>query len=242
MAVTSDEAYRSCAAAALELYRSADGHIAVQIERTVKFQATFPLAMYALNQIYASLELVKLGRPFLATANVRVAYEHAVTAQWVLFSEGAEDRLVGSINREMRKRVRMLESYAAIPDELRTGYGQDTDPLMPNFRDRCRALDGGNDSLYWYYGALTEAVHPSVATLVQHLTFNDEPVIAGVKFGAVHDPPPDMWAACAVSALAAAYTIEVQSQDQTRLNQVFELVNQYAVPCNLSLRDKTEPS
>jgi hypothetical protein len=238
VAETTDEEYRACATAALELYRSADGHMAVQVEKTVKFQATFPLAMYALNQVHAALELVKLGRPFLATANVRVAYEHAVTAQWVLFTEGAEDRLVGSINREMRKMVRMLEGYAAIPEELRTGYGQDGDPLMPHFRDRCTALDGGSDSLYWYYSALSDAVHPSVATLVQHLAFNDERAIAGVKFGAVHDPPPDMWAACAVSALAAAYTIEVQSQDQTRLQQVFELVSKYKVPCDLSLCDK----
>jgi len=238
VAETTDDRYRACATEALELYRSADGHIAVLAEKTVKFQATFPLAMYALNQVYAALELAKLGRPFLATANVRVAYEHAVTGQWVLFTDGAEDRLVGSINREMRKMVRMLESYAEIPEELRTGYGQDGDPLMPNFRDRCRAPDGGNDSLYWYYSALSDAVHPSVATLVQHLAFNDERVIAGVKFGAVHDPPPDMWAACAVSALAAAYTIEIQNEDQTRLQHVLELVDKYKVPCNLSLRDE----
>lgn len=131
--------------------------------------------------------------------------------------------------------VRLLEDYAVIPDKLRMGYGQDGDPTMPNFRDRCRVLDGGNDTLYWYYSALSEAVHPSVATLAQHLAFNDERVIEGVKFDAVHDPPPDMWAACAVSALAAAYTIDVQSEDQTRLKRVLELATKYQIPCTLNL-------
>lgn len=59
----SDEQYRACAPAALELYRAAEGRIAVQLERTVEFQATFPLAMYALNQVCASLGDVNLGWP-----------------------------------------------------------------------------------------------------------------------------------------------------------------------------------
>jgi hypothetical protein len=164
-----DEGYRMCAAETLDLYAKADGQIAVPAERVVKFQASFPLAMYALNQVYAALDLAKLSRPFLATANVRVAYEHAVTAQWVLLTAEAEDRLVGSVNRHARQVVRMMETHATIPEELRTGYGRDGDPTMPSFETRCKDLDGGTGSLYFYYRILSEAVHPSVATLVQHL-------------------------------------------------------------------------
>jgi hypothetical protein len=80
-----DEAYRQCAHETLQLYAAADGQLKVPVEGAVKFRATFPIAMYALNQVYAASLLTEKDREYLAVANVRVAYEHAVTAQWVLF-------------------------------------------------------------------------------------------------------------------------------------------------------------
>jgi hypothetical protein len=233
-----DEELRECARAALDLYGSVEGQLKVPQEGVVKFRATFPIAMYALNQAHAALMLAERGRSYLAVANVRVAYEHAVTAQWVLFTEGAEEKLVGSVNRHSRQIVKAMASHATIPEELRTGYGRDGDPTMPNFWDRCRALDGGNESLYFYYQVLTEAVHPSVATLVQHLNFDADHNIVGVSFGALHAPPPDMWIACAVSALSAAATIESQREGQPRMPRILELSNKHLIPFDLSARSQ----
>jgi hypothetical protein len=231
-----DVELRDCAHAALELYASVSGQFRVPQEGTVKFQASFPIAMYALNQVHAALKLSERNREYLAVANVRVAYEHAVTAQWVLFTEGAEDKLVGSINQHSRKVIKAISTHATIPDELWSGFGRDGDPTMPTFWERCKALDGGSGSLYFYYRVLTEAVHPSVATVVQHLKFDADHNIVGVNFGAVHAPPPDMWIACAVSALSAAATIEVQREGQPRVPQILELSEKYRVPFDLSAR------
>lgn len=189
--------------------------------------------MYALNQVYAALLLAEKNRKYLAVANVRVAYEHAVTAQWVLFTDGAEKKLAGSVNKHSRRVIEAMASHTTIPDELQTGYGRDGDPTMPTFWERCRALDGGNGSLYFYYQVLTEAVHPSVATLVQHLKFDGDR-ISGVNFGAVDAPPPDMWIACAISALSAAATIEAQREDQPRMPKIVELSEKYQVPIDFS--------
>lgn len=232
----SDAEYRECAAAALRLYAQADGKFEVEPDNVVKFQASFPLAMYALNQVGAALMLAERGREYLAVANARVAYEHAVTAQWVLFTEGAEEKLVGSINRHSRLVVNALATYATIPDELNTGFGRDGDPTMPNVEARCKDLDGGSGSLYFFYRVLSEAVHPSVATLVQHLNFDDARNIVGVTFGAVHAPPPDMWLVCALSAISAAFTIEAQRMGQPRMANVLELANKYLVPFDLHAR------
>jgi hypothetical protein len=109
-----DDDLRECARAALQLYATAGGQLRVKQEGQVKFQATFPIAMYALNQVYAALMLAEKKREYLAVANVRVAYEHAVTAQWVLFTEGAEENLVGSINRHSRLVVKAMAEHAAI--------------------------------------------------------------------------------------------------------------------------------
>lgn len=233
VAEVNDEDLRECAGAVLQLFAAVDGHLRVKQERQVKFQATFPIAMYALNQVHAALMLAERNCGYLAVANVRVAYEHAVTAQWVLFNEGAEEKLVGSVNRHSRQVIKAMASHAAIPEELQTGFGGDGDPTMPSFWDRCKALDGGDGSLYFYYRVLTEAVHPSVATIVQHMNFDADHNIVGVNFGAVHAPPPDTWIACAVSALSAAATIEVQREDQPRMQQILELAEKYRVPIDL---------
>jgi len=232
----SDAEYHECAEAALRLYAQADGHFEVELDNVVKFQASFPLAMYALNQVHAALMLAKAGRAYLAVANIRVAYEHAVTAQWVLFTEGTERKLVGSINRHSRLVVNALAEHATIPNELHTGFGRDGDPTMPSVEGRCRDLDGGSGSLYLFYRILSDAVHPSVATLVQHLKFDDERNVVGVNFGAVQEPPPDMWLICALSAISAAFTIEAQRKDQPRVPQVLELANTYLVPFDLHAR------
>lgn len=231
-----DAEYRECANAVLRLYGSVEGHFEVKPENVVKFQASFPLAMYALNQVHAALMLAERNRSYLAVANVRVAYEHAVTAQWVLFTEGAEERLVGSVNRHTRQVVDMLASHATIPDELHDGFGQAGDPTMPSVETRCRDLDSDTDSLYYFYRVLSEAVHPSVATLLQHLKFDQDRNISGVNFGANHEPPPDMWMVCALSAISAAFTIEAQRKDQPRTQQVLELATKCQLPFDLSAK------
>ncbi|SHG13419.1 hypothetical protein SAMN05443575_1466 [Jatrophihabitans endophyticus] len=228
-----DTQYRACARDALQLYATATGQFAVPQEGTVKFQATFPLAMYALNQVHAALILAENKREYLAVANVRVAYEHAVTAQWVLFTRSAEEKLVGTLHRHNRFVVKDLATYANVPDELLTGFGEQGDPVMPNFKVQCEALNPSSDALISLYRNLTVGVHPSSATLAQHLTASHEHGITGVRLGAVQEAPVDTWMGCALSTLAAAFVIEVQREDQPRMPQVMALSEKYRVPFDL---------
>lgn len=232
-AAASDADYRECARDALELYASVSGQVAVPKDGQVKFQATFPLAMYALNQVHAALILAESRREYLAVANVRVAYEHAVTAQWVLFTEGAEEKLVGTLHRHNRFVVEDLATYATVPDELLSGFGEHGDPVMPKFKAQCEALNPASDALFSLYRNLSVGVHPSSATLAQHLTASHEHGITGVRFGAVQEAPVDTWKGCALSALAAAAVIEVQREEQLRMPKLLELSEKYRVPLDL---------
>jgi hypothetical protein len=55
--------------------------------------------------------------------------------------------------------------------------------------------------------------------------------------GAAEPPPGDMWMVAALSALAAAFTIEVFKKGQPRMQQVMEISERIQVPTNL----KTTP-
>src|SRR5258707_15663768 len=68
--------------------------IEVVDEERVKFRVCFPLVAHSLSQVAAALLLLHAGQPFVATANTRVALEHALAAQWVLLTYRGEERLV----------------------------------------------------------------------------------------------------------------------------------------------------
>src|SRR6185312_8116964 len=54
-----------------------------------KFRVVFPLAAHALNHIEAA-EYFQSSSPWVAVSSARIAFEHALTAQWVLWTEGGE--------------------------------------------------------------------------------------------------------------------------------------------------------
>lgn len=151
----------------------------------------------------------------------------------MLFTKGAEEKLLGSVNRHNRLVVKAMAHYVAIPDELQSGFGVDGEPTMPTFRDRCSALNRDSDSLFSLYQNLSVAVHPSAATMAQHLNFDADHNIVGVSFGSVRIPPVDTWSGCALAALSAAAAIEVQREGQPRIALLLELGEKYQVPLDL---------
>jgi hypothetical protein len=145
--------------------------------------------------------------------------------------------MVGTMKRHNRLIIKAISASAKVPAELLSGFGRDGDPTMPNFEQRCIALEGNVGALFFLYRALSEALHPSTATLAQHLVFDDEGNARAIKFGALNPPPTDMWMTAAISAMASAFTIEAFRKNQPRLPQVMELSEQFKVPASL----KTTP-
>lgn len=56
------------------------------------FQLCFPLAAHAINLVAVGVDNV-IERPFVATVMARVAFEHALAAEWVLHTEDGENQL-----------------------------------------------------------------------------------------------------------------------------------------------------
>ena len=61
-------------------------------ELSRKFRVCFPLAAHALNHVEAAVAL-QSSSPWVAMSSVRIAFEHALTAQWVLWTKDGEDLL-----------------------------------------------------------------------------------------------------------------------------------------------------
>lgn len=83
----------------IQLDRRSAGPLVVAGENSVRYRSMFPIARHALAQVDAVLVLHDAGRSFVASANARVALEHALIAQWVVLTTGAETLLANTIEK-----------------------------------------------------------------------------------------------------------------------------------------------
>jgi hypothetical protein len=70
-----------------------------------KFRICFPLAAHALNHVDAALDLYQ-ERPLVAASSARVAFEHALAAQWVFLTVDGEQELVNWMKRQQYVRAK----------------------------------------------------------------------------------------------------------------------------------------
>ena len=82
-----------------------------------KFRVCFPLSANAINHVEGSLA-ARTTYPWVAKAGARIAFEHALTAQWVLLTAHGEDRLKARLDYSShQQRKRFLRSVSRLSDE-----------------------------------------------------------------------------------------------------------------------------
>jgi hypothetical protein len=110
-----DASYLVAAEACL---RHWDGALPVDVadEDKKKFEICYPLVAHSLNQVNAALVLMKADQPFVAAVNARTAFEHALTAQWVILTYGGEQIL--AMHMEASHLTQVKEFSKAIGDPL----------------------------------------------------------------------------------------------------------------------------
>ena len=132
------------------------------------FQATLPVVAHTLNQAAAALALREQGLTFPAIANVRVAFEHALVAQWVVLTHGGEGKLVGQVRRHHQKMVDDVQrAGVTLPTQLAEPTAETG--TLPSFRDIADRFDGGTRNIYSVYRDLTGGIHVSLATMTAYL-------------------------------------------------------------------------
>ena len=108
----------AAAHACLEHWRTAPAFV-VDAESVRKFNATYPVVAHTMAQVVAALSLHKQDLAYAARANIRVALEHALAAQWVVHTYGGEDALIGSMSRLHRNVIQsMRDGGVVIPQRL----------------------------------------------------------------------------------------------------------------------------
>lgn len=238
--VESEKAERRWLQAALliaNMYREiGTGGFAVDGQHVRRFHACYPFAMYALNHVIVAQRLIADRQHFTAQASTRIAFEHAVTAQWIMLTEGAEDLLLATLDRQQRKVLRDLARTATLPPELQAVLDNiEKKQEIPSFEQICDRFDS-DKRVYALYRILSGSVHPSSATLAAMLIVKEDGSV-GLNQRAVLPNRLDLTMTIGWSAVLAADVLETFRDGQPHLARVRKIAAQCQVPANLRHAD-----
>lgn len=220
-----------------------------------KFQVCFPLSAHALNHVEAAWN-ARMSFPWVAKSGARIAFEHALTAQWVLLTERGELELKSQLDRYAYVRrekyvgsVRSLsqsdESFAqaahGLTDaELAALVGERPERGRRSFEEVCRRFSSKDtaDLLYDVSRDLSEAVHPSYGLIQSYLTFDPSWAPRGVDWRGANGNAGELIRASAVSGLWALYALEVCRKGQPNAAAVAEIGHHAGLPVDLRSSDR----
>jgi hypothetical protein len=196
------------ARACLEHFRTAPPFL-VEGQLVRKFSATYPVVAHAMNQVAAALTLRGQGLGYVARANARVAFEHALVAQSVVHTHDGEQPLIGSMDKLQRNLLRDIRTGGAVltPDLQTELDAPFTSPEL-NVQSIADRFDGGGKEIYGLYRFLTGAVHVSLATLAAYMDVRGEDQPPALHREPKPDLDPDRALALGWSAILAVSAIE----------------------------------
>lgn len=173
----SDDDYRSVIDELLELHRAQDG-IRVRSQGKYSLYVLHGLVEHAMRCSEAALILLERGMHAGAVPLARIAFEHALRAQWVHQHPEGLDAFVLAADQQQAKFLRASKTMAGINTEeieqLLTRYGDAAGApgAAHIFEQTCNAFDETG----WFYGMyrlMSGFVHPGPATVLHYIAHPD---------------------------------------------------------------------
>jgi hypothetical protein len=239
----------------IELWRSrwleATSKLVVEGELDRKFRVCFPLAAHALNHVRAATA-VRAASPWVAVSSARIAFEHALSAQWVLVTRNGEDQLAQQMSVQLHRRANefvgalgraatdepSLAECASLGQELHAFVGgkQSSDWSVTKLCDRfCPTR-----LFYDVYRDLSQAVHPTYALVGAYLEMTQAPecAVRGINAHGAASQPAELTRGLALAGLWALYVVEVCRKAQPYAAEVVEMGAAVGLPVDLRASDQ----
>lgn len=230
--------------------------LAVEARLNNKFLMCFPLAAHAINHVEAALT-ARLHFPWVSKSSARIAFEHALTAQWVMLTADGEvrlkagfdysdhtrtDRFIKGVRRLGQEDEEFAEAAHGLTAEQLDGLvrTKPDEPGPPNMEAMCQrfASGGAENLLYDAHRELSGAVHPSLSLLRAHLHFDKAGKVLGINPFGSSDALVMFGRELALSAIWALYAVEVCRFGQPRMAQVVAIGTEAGLPVDLRGSDQ----
>jgi hypothetical protein len=242
-----EEAIRSVDAAFLRAARKVvalwrqwwglDMPIAVAQSDELKFRMIYPFALHALNNVVIGLDLSQ-RLPWIAAEHARIAFEHALTAQWVLLTHEGEQKLLVEFQNEAHKRAKGLHRGLGSPSEYVAIVSADPPKSDWNVWNACARFADSPELFYDVYRNLSGATHPSYGTVMAYLDVTPDAEVTGLNpIGSASPCSETSWA-LNVSALWALDALEELREAQPHVPELVTVGSSAGLPT--CLRDSDQ--
>lgn len=225
------------------------GRLAVVSAREVKFRICFPLAAHALNHVETALSLYQ-QRPWVAASSTRVAFEHALAAQWVLLTDGGERELVNWMEGQRHLRAKefadALSRLASEPNASVATLSESEhqaligDPPDASGWSVANACSRFSDTKLFYdiYRNLSQAEHPSLGLISAHLAITPAGVQNDLSAAGALNPSDEVPRALGLSALWSLYVLEQLRDGRPHAAEVACIGDKASLPTDLRTSDR----
>lgn len=218
---------------ALECFRNGPAYEVLDADRD-KFQVVYPLSAHVMEQVSAALILIDAELCYPAESNARSAFQHAVTAQWVVLTEGGEDQVLAEMKRTHSTTVEDFSLSVDLPDELLSVIGDRPKSQGParDFWWMCSRFSN-DKALYVMFRRLSDSVHPSLRTFNEHLQADDARGVFALSARSSPEPEPDLLISLTIAAMLALSAVEGLRRGQTRMPAIRGIADRWQVPVDL---------
>lgn len=214
-----------------------DMPIAVPRSDELKFRMIYPLALHALNNVVTGLDLSQ-RLPWIAAEHARIAFEHALTAQWVLLTHDGEQKLLVEFQNEAHKRAKELHKGLGSPSEYAAIVGAEPPKSDWSVWNACARFADRPQLFYDIYRNLSGAAHPSYGTVMAHLDVTPEAEVTGLNPIGSASPCNETPRALGVSALWALDALEELREAQPHVPELVTVGKSAGLPT--CLRDSDQ--
>lgn len=224
----------------IRLYESEDS-ISVLREDSTKIQVLHGLCQHAVNQGRAALVLLDADLSGQAVVNIRVALEHAVTAQWALLTPNG----IGRLESGAKKKSSLYYESAnlnMIIDTTAMGKTAGWNELdqFPNFSSICDELDSTHDpkvaksgTLRFEYVRLSQSVHVTGSTIAGYLGVNQETVTTTLNCDQADRFAVPNLCDLAMALAMSCWVVESLRAAPNRLGEVERIASEVNIPASL---------
>jgi hypothetical protein len=189
----------------------------------------------------------------VAASSARIAFEHALTAQWILLTENGEDQLAREMSVQAHRRCSefvgavgqaaidepAMAECASLASELQALVGEKPSSVwsVPMLCDRFSPTR----LFYNIYRDLSQAVHPSYGLISAYLEIAPPPesTVRGVNTHGAASQRGELIRGLALAGLWALYVLEVFRGGQPHAAGVAQMGETVGLPVDLRASDQS---
>lgn len=220
-------------------------------DHEIRFRVGFPMAAHALNHVTLAVDTLE-GLPLVGAGLARVALEHALAAQWVLWTRGGPETLTKHMEAAYLTRTRAFaRAVEGQPDLTQFVDQADLDALTEvasrepaSGAERAWSMQtvfdrfSDTDLFYDMYRELSGAVHPSYATIQTYLGTGSDGVPATVSRRGHSGPSHTAAQAAALAGVLALDFLERCQDTPPQPSPAATIAVRVNLPHDLSASDR----